>query len=257
MNTKFNKIKEVQRIVYNLLLFPVGAGFFLVLNISSFISNMLRSSSGGNFKDAWNSVSLLFAFFCIGMVLKAELLPSTSDEDNQESQATLGGFKDAKRWYIPFFLVKLTVLVLLIEIGISYSFSLNSYIIAAQSLLYLLILICGQPYLRCFDNLRVILCETAVLYASGLPLIHRFVEIDEAYELFVLYVLQGIIFFFLVLALIRVFLLYCSIAKKWKERANLSELFQSSTQRQQKNEKKMVELERKEAEKMSLYQPFK
>ena len=189
---------------------------------------MLRGSSGDSLKDVWNSVSLLFAFFCIGMVFKTELLLSPSDEESQESQATLGGFNDAKRWYIPLVLVKLTALTLLMEIGISYSFSFVSYIIASLSLFSLLVLICGRPYLRCFDNLRVILCEIAVLYASGLPLIHRFVEIDEAYELFLLYVLQAIIFLFLVLALIRVFLLYAQLLKNGRKVRTYPSYFKST-----------------------------
>ena len=246
-NTTFSKAKEVQRVVYNALLFPVGADFFLVLNISGFISSMRLGSPGSSLIDTWSSVSLLFAFFCLGMVFKIELLPSPSGEESQENQTPLGGFSDAKRWYVPLVLVKLAALALLIEIGVSYSSSLVGYAIASLSLLSLLVLVWGRPYLGCFDNLRVILCETAVLCASGLPLVHRFVEIDEAYELLVLYVLQGIIFLFLVFALIRVFLLYCSAARKWKEGASLSDLFQSSAQRQQRNQRKMEGLERKEA----------
>lgn len=86
-----------------------------------------------------------------------------------------------------------------------------NYAIASVSAISLVIFVLLRPYNRIVDNLRIIFCEFAILYASLLPLLHRFIEINEIYELFIIYILQSLVFLSLCFTVIKIIIFYCSL----------------------------------------------
>lgn len=136
------------KILYSFLIFPVTAGFFMILSIAVFINSLRLNQDENIFPLFLNSTFILLVLVMFGVIFSIEIFLTIP----------LGGEKDVKFWYIPFFLFKITFLTLLIEIGIVHSFSSVVYMILILFISCLVILIVFRPYLGIMDTIGIISC---------------------------------------------------------------------------------------------------
>lgn len=127
----------------------------------------------------------------------------------------LTGFKDAKCWYIPLFIVRSLFLAVMANLGITQQYDILLYGIILLQSIYLLVLIFIRAYKRVIDNVGVIITEVTTLYALTLPYALRFVSVNELYEIFMVFVLQGMILISLALSLTRIIVYYTKIIKAY------------------------------------------
>jgi hypothetical protein len=192
-------------IVYNWLLFPVVAGFLLVLTLSAYLSNYrLLTFEPTDGLSVLSSLAMVFVFTLIGSVVGLETF----------AVDPYGGMKKepkADRWYVPLFLAKLFLFSTLFVLGVSsvLPFDISVYSLMAAEILFLLYLILRRPYSSALMNVGAILCELCTAYAFGLPILHRFYTPSEEYDVLLLFVFEGLLLLAEALTLVRVLKSYC------------------------------------------------
>ena len=144
------------------------AGFFMIFSISAFINSLRLNQDENIFPLFLNSACILLILVMFGVIFSIEIFLTTP----------LGGEKDVKFWYIPFFLFKVAILTFLIEIGIVHSFSSVVYMILILFLSCLVILIVFRPYLGIMDTIGVIFCEVTNIFIVFLPILHNFANVQ-------------------------------------------------------------------------------
>ena len=120
----------------------------------------------------------------------------------------LQGTKHGKKWYIPLFLIRCLIVSLLLQLGITLTFTRIIYPLLILTVFYLFLVICLRPYKTVLDQLGIICCELSVIFATLLPLLLSYIEISELYQNFILLVLQGCILITMFITLIRLIILY-------------------------------------------------
>lgn len=198
----------------NWLLFPVALSFLLVLMISSFVSSLNGSDLVKTFPTLIRTAALFLVFLISASVLACELRFQLFPEQIRR----LIWYQDEKikPWYVLLFLIRLLTIALLIEIGIDSSFDIIIYVISALSVSYIVFLILFKPYCSIFHNFGALLCEFGSLFAISLAMIHKHVSLNELYELFLMFILQGVICLMVVISLIRLVLTYRHLYNKHK-----------------------------------------
>lgn len=193
-----------------MLVFPLSAGFMLVLMLSCQIEITFVSTRVPTFPTILSSISILLSSLILANVCSTELIVKKSE---------LSGLTGAEGWYIPLFLIRSILIENLILLGsILKNDSFIYYVVGIQGF-YFVTVIFGGPYKKYrkkvnkLDNIGVILIEATALYAVGLPLAMRFVEVSELYEYFMVLVLQGMIMIAMVLSLIRLLVHYSTIIR--------------------------------------------
>ena len=101
------------------------------------------------------------------------------------------------------------------NLGITQQYDILLYGIILLQSIYLLVLIFIRAYKRVIDNVGVIITEVTTLYALTLPYALRFVSVNELYEIFMVFVLQGMILISLALSLTRIIVYYTKIIKAY------------------------------------------
>lgn len=164
--------------LYTNLIFPVAAGFYLVLSLAAYLNGLRRTTSGdqrlaGAQGDSF-SLLLCFSaaavsfleFFCVGA--------------KAEPERQMVGLAGAKKWYIPVFLGQLAALSLLLQAGLLLSsFEVVVYGILCVLLVHFLIVLCGRPYKRALFNLSVLFCDLTSIYAFLMPILGRLLNMGE------------------------------------------------------------------------------
>lgn len=199
------------KLIYMLLFFPGVAGFFCIIAISAYVNNLrLANSQEAAFPNFINSAALLTSWLIAACVFAFECL------DLKWTKAVRGfrGLKSTKNWYIPLFLSRMVVITIFFQAGISCSFDLLIYPIAITMILYLAFIIAFRPYAKAMDWIGAIVCEAISLYSIGLPLAARFVVVGEEIEVFLLFILEGIIIIAAIVALVRTIRVYRGICSK-------------------------------------------
>jgi hypothetical protein len=158
-------------------LFPVVAGLYYALAVSGFINNLRLAPPSQSYLFAGtNSLSLLLSLLAIATVFSIELL-GLQGKGQEQSYLPFSGLRDAKKWYIPLFLLKLILTAGIIELGIAGSFDSLVFVLFGLELCYFLLLILSRPYLLVLHNIGAIFCELTAVYAFSLPLLERFANI--------------------------------------------------------------------------------
>jgi hypothetical protein len=93
--------------------FAVTTGFFLMLALGGHINNLRLSEREPVFMPWLNCFAMLVCWLILGWVFRVELFPTRG--------TGMSGEKDVKKWYIPWFLIRLTLIAFLIEISLSLS----------------------------------------------------------------------------------------------------------------------------------------
>ena len=104
-------------------------------------------------------------------------------------------------------------MVFLISLGITQQYDTLAYIIAISQLIFIIVMILWRPYKRGIDNFGQITVEITTCYAFLLPLVMRFITVAENDEIFMVFILQGMVLISLALALVRVVMYYTKIVK--------------------------------------------
>ena len=176
-------------LIYNWLLFPVIAGFLLVLSLSAFLNNYriqaLETSLG---LSVLSSIAMLFIFMLIGSTMGLE----TFDVE------PYGGMKNepsADRWYITIFLGKtlFSSTLFALSFGSILSSDISVYCLITLEVAYILYLIFRRPYDSGLMNIGAIFCQLCTFYAFGLPITYRFYTPTEEMDVLLLFVLQGLL----------------------------------------------------------------
>ena len=94
------------------------------------------------------SVSKLLTLLIISSVFSSELLFKKGESI---------GLNEAKGRYIPLFLLRSTLISVLIFLGALFEFNTLLYFIVGVQTLYFLMVTFGRPYKRVFENIQVIL----------------------------------------------------------------------------------------------------
>ena len=140
----------------------------MILSTAAFI-NSLRLNQDENFFPLFlNSACILLILLMFGVIFSIEIYLTTP----------LGGEKDVKFWYIPFYLFKVAFLTLLIELGIVHSFSSVVYMILILFISCLVIIIVFRPYLGIMDTIGVISCEVTNIFIVFLPILNNFASVQ-------------------------------------------------------------------------------
>jgi hypothetical protein len=106
------------------------------------------------------------------------------------------------------------LLIACFEVGISVgSFDAMLYGLLIVELGYLVLLLCGRPYVGLLSNASLLCNQLASLFCFALPLLARFVSLAETTQLLVLLVLEGLLALCILLSAIRLFLVYLSLAR--------------------------------------------
>jgi hypothetical protein len=148
-------------------MFPITAGFFIVLSVSAYVSCRRLSQSSSAFLCNLNSLSLLFAISMMGAITYIECSSSYTHRH-------LKGESNVKNWYVPLFLLRSFAIALLIEAGIPLSLSKTLYAAIAIEVVYLVLILIKRPYESILHGVGVIFCEVTTLYSLFLALIRHF-----------------------------------------------------------------------------------
>jgi len=147
------------------------------------------------------SLAMLFVCALIGSVFGIEIF----------EVIPYGGARSepvASRWYIPLFLIKNIFSWWLLVFEFSRVYPLMSI-----EMLLLLYLIFKRPYQSRLMNLGAIFCQVVVIYAFGLPILHRFYSPTEDIDVLLLFVLQGMMLLTEFLTFVRIIKSFYNSAK--------------------------------------------
>ena len=124
-----------------------------------------------------NCLAQNFVWIIVGITLAIEVCSHMAFEGN--IFINFFGVGNAKQWYIPIFLIRTVILTVLIELGITFTFDLILYGIAAVDFIYLFIIVIGRPYEGWLDRIGSTLCVLVECYSIGLPLTADFLEFTD------------------------------------------------------------------------------
>ena len=181
-------------------MFPVAAGFFMILIISAFLNDCrFLTVDVGTGLSILGSLAMLFVFILIGSIMGLQIF-----EDKHYGGAT--SQPSANKWYIPMYLGKTIIIANLFVLGFStiLSYNILTYSLMATEGIFILYLIIKSPYKSGFMNLGAIFCQVCTIYALGLPILHRFYTPSEDTEVLLLFVLQGLLLLAEALTFVRV-----------------------------------------------------
>ena len=109
---ELHRLECAMVVLYRMVIFPVAAGFILVLMISSQIySFRLDELRSPTFPHIVNVVAMALVYLVLSNVSSAELV-------NKSNKFT--GFRGAKFWYIPLFIFRSLTMVILISLRITH-----------------------------------------------------------------------------------------------------------------------------------------
>jgi len=154
------------------------------------------------------SLAMLFVCTCIGSVFRIEIF----------EVIPYGGARSepvASRWYIPLFLIKNVFswwLPIFVFRQVLPSIE-RVYPLMSIEMLLLLYLIFKRPYQSRLMNLGAIFCQVVVIYAFGLPILHRFYSPTEDIDVLLLFVLQGMMLLTEFLTFVRIIKSFYNSAK--------------------------------------------
>ena len=147
--TEPTRLGCVVRWLYRTLVFPLSAGFMLVLLLSCNIQDLrFFNARTPTLPSILGSVSKLLTLLIISGVFSSEIL-FKKDESI--------GLTEAKSRYIPLFLLRSTFISVLIFLGALFGFDTLLYFIVGVQTLYFLMVTFGRPYKKVFENIGVIL----------------------------------------------------------------------------------------------------
>ena len=112
------------------------------------------------------------------------------------------------------------ILTVLIEVGITFTFDLILYGIAAVDLIYLFVIVIGRPYEGWFDRIGSTLCVLVECYSIFLPLAEVFLVFTDKLMYYLILAMFGLLFFAIILSVIRLFLVYKNIFQSFCKNAN-------------------------------------
>ena len=147
--TEPKRLSCVVRRLYRTLVFPLSVGFLLVLLLSCNIQNLrFLNARTPTLPSILGSVSKLLTLLIISSVFSSEILFKKGESI---------GLNEAKGRYIPLFLLRSTLISVLIFLGALFEFNTLLYFIVGVQTLYFLMVTFGRPYKRVFENIQVIL----------------------------------------------------------------------------------------------------
>ena len=145
----------IVRALYRMLIFPLSAGFMLVLMLSCHIQSMsFLNSRSPTFPIILSSVAKLLVMLILSNVCSTEIFAKKS-----EFSELVG----AKGWYIPLFLLRSLLISVLIFLGALFGFDTFLYWIIGIQTFYFMMVTFGRPYRKFrrkssnVDNVGVVL----------------------------------------------------------------------------------------------------
>ena len=105
----------------------------------------------------------------------------------------------------------------LISYGVTKQYDPLVYHIVLTQGIYVFIMIFMRPFRRAFDNVTMIILEFTTFYALALPLSMYYVEVDELDEIFLIFILQGLLLISLGLNLTRILVYYINIVRVYHD----------------------------------------
>lgn len=165
-----SKWAAAKKVLYECCVFPLTAGFCIVMLLSGFTNNMRRASAPGQPLLVANSLSVLSAWLTMGWVFCTELLQSSKGRGYVDCSAE----KQTKCWYISAFLGRSLLFANLTEAAVLLGAGKTLYAVAGCQLGYLLIVVVCRPYESLFQQVGVLTCELSLSYSLGLALLRHF-----------------------------------------------------------------------------------
>ena len=162
------------------------------------------------FSDELNSFSCLILWLVLGLIFGVQIFLFGQKDKVSE----VGGTDSMRSWYIPFFLLKLSLFSFFFSVGITQCFNLIVFVIAILFILSFIFLIFKPPYLGSFSNIAVIFNQGISIYAISLAIVNKYLTMDKNTEIFMLFILEGLICLALVFACVRVLIFYCKLCRK-------------------------------------------
>ena len=114
---------------------------------------------------------------------------------------------------MPTFLLRSGLLALCVVAGVPLSMDRTLYAVLVFQIAYILIIICRRPYKSTLHMFGLLLCEFTALSALLLPLLRLFYKTKEEIEVFIIFILEGLIILSIFLSLLRVTLTYIAVYK--------------------------------------------
>jgi hypothetical protein len=231
------------RSLYNMCLFPL-AGFNLTLVLAfAFINNKRIVLAGEETFPLWvNSLSLLVGWTIVAGVATFEVVRKKWDVRTME----IGGECEMNPWYALVFLAKLVLTALLIPCFMASSGEWASLTLTLLVGAYTIALAVFRPYNNLFGNCAAIAYELTALYALSLVILNSYLSLGENAELFLIFVLEGLIALCTCLCLARTLRFYyqmgCSRSTDIKEEtpARRGKLMKKSMKMRRKEEEAMM-----------------
>ena len=104
-------------------------------------------------------------------------------------------------------------MVALISLGMTQKYDELIYQLVSCQGFYLTVLVIWRSYSRAIDNVGLITLYFTTLFVFAIPLALRFLSISETDEIFLVFIIQGMILISLALAFIRVIVYYTKAIK--------------------------------------------
>jgi hypothetical protein len=140
-------------------------------------------------------LALLLTFLILSNVISAEFF---------NISPKLTTFREVKINYTRLFILRSLAMVFLISLGITHNYDNLIYYIVACQTFYTVVILVWRPYKRILDNVGTIILEIVTLYALTLPLVMRFASVEELDEIFLVFILQGMLLISLAMNFVRI-----------------------------------------------------
>jgi hypothetical protein len=199
------------RNLYNVLIFPIVGFNFVVLLTSAIVNNTRNSEiSGVIFSSALSNLCLVIGLTVSGIVLGLELIIMRKDRCEE---IEVGGEYEIKHWYVPVFLAKVLLEVLLISFFMVSTAPWVIFALAGLQVLYLAILIYLRPYESIFSNLVAIIYNFVVFLSTVLVFLNKYFELGEDLDIIFQFVLEGALGIIACLCITRILRFYYHLYK--------------------------------------------
>ena len=194
------------KFIYTFFLVPLTAGFVLIWLLSAFLNNRrIIIEEDSIFSTFLNSMSLLVAWVAIGVVLGVELV--FWKRDNKE-ESSLGGLRKCKDWYIPLFLLRCIIVIIILSISMNEESVWSTGLILGVLFLYFIFILFSRPYQSCLDKIGVFFCEFSVCYSISLAILSYFIEFPDETWIFIIFILEAWMFTSSFLSACRLIMVY-------------------------------------------------